>query len=333
MSFFQTVSNWLSGDYKVRGTQVSDNSIIQHVRVDIGTGTSEATLDSTGLPVSGEVVADAGTGWASATLVGDSLTGKEGLPIQVNNGGVAAWEVQPLTDTQLRASAVPISAASLPLPSGAATSANQTNGTQKAIIVDSTGAEMDLFKQGDNFAAGGDHGLMVLAVDSGTPQKYHPLQVDASEADGESNTKTRLSTESTLHTYNGSTWDRVRGDTTSGMWVNIKNSSLAVTGTFWQTTQPVSQLPLPAATNATAQLSLASAATAYQPTAPASPYLLVLSNNSDTDMKWGYATATATGILLPKSGGTVAMIMAASKAPYINCASAGKVCDYTTTVL
>lgn len=40
--------------------------------------------------------------------------------------------------------------------------------------------------------------------------------------------------------YNGTTWDRWRGDTTSGAWVNVKNSSIAVTGTFWQTTQPIS---------------------------------------------------------------------------------------------
>lgn len=40
--------------------------------------------------------------------------------------------------------------------------------------------------------------------------------------------------------WNGSSWDKVRGDTTLGLWVNLKNSSIAVTGTFWQGTQPVS---------------------------------------------------------------------------------------------
>ena len=44
--------------------------------------------------------------------------------------------VQGLTDTQLRASAVPVSAASLPLPTGAATSAAQTDGTQKTQLKD-----------------------------------------------------------------------------------------------------------------------------------------------------------------------------------------------------
>ena len=40
-----------------------------------------------------------------------------------------------LTDTQLRASAVPVSLASVPLPTDASTSANQTSGGQKTQIV------------------------------------------------------------------------------------------------------------------------------------------------------------------------------------------------------
>ncbi len=45
----------------------------------------------------------------------------------------------PLTDTQLRASAVPVSAATLPLPSLAATSTKQSDGTQKSQVVDGSG--------------------------------------------------------------------------------------------------------------------------------------------------------------------------------------------------
>lgn len=40
--------------------------------------------------------------------------------------------------------------------------------------------------------------------------------------------------------YNGATWDRMRGSIASGLLVNVSNASLAVTGTFWQATQPVS---------------------------------------------------------------------------------------------
>lgn len=45
----------------------------------------------------------------------------------------------PLTDTELRASAVPVSVASVPLPTGAATAANQTNNLQTTQIVDAGG--------------------------------------------------------------------------------------------------------------------------------------------------------------------------------------------------
>ena len=41
--------------------------------------------------------------------------------------------------------------------------------------------------------------------------------------------------------YDGATWDRMLGDSTNGLWVNLKASvPIAVTGTFWQATQPVS---------------------------------------------------------------------------------------------
>lgn len=40
--------------------------------------------------------------------------------------------------------------------------------------------------------------------------------------------------------YNGVTWDRVRGTIAGGVLTNISNASLAVTGTFFQATQPVS---------------------------------------------------------------------------------------------
>lgn len=53
MSFVQTVSNWLLGEYKVRTTQVADESQIQHMRLDIGDGATESTVSGTNpLPVS-----------------------------------------------------------------------------------------------------------------------------------------------------------------------------------------------------------------------------------------------------------------------------------------
>ncbi len=43
-----------------------------------------------------------------------------------------------------------------------------------------------------------------------------------------------------LAAFNGTTWDRLRDDTNKYLYVDVANSSLAVTGTFWQATQPVS---------------------------------------------------------------------------------------------
>jgi hypothetical protein len=135
------------------------------------------------------------------------------------------------------------------LPTGAATSANQTNGTQKSIIVDPTGAEMDLFKKDDNFASGGDHGLMILGVSGGTPQKYKPLKVETAGADGESNTNDRLVCEAYLAEFNGTTWDRVRGDITNGLDVDVTRSALP-TGAATS----ANQLPLAAGGHSTYHL-------------------------------------------------------------------------------
>lgn len=60
-----------------------------------------------------------------------------------------------------------------------ATATNQTNGLQKTMIVDSTGADMDLWHTGDTFTAAADHGLMILAVSDETPNKYRPIRSDA----------------------------------------------------------------------------------------------------------------------------------------------------------
>lgn len=48
-------------------------------------------------------------------------------------------------------------------------------------------------------------------------------------ADGISNTTTQLLTGGFGYFYNGTTWDRFRGDTTNGLWVNVKNTLTAVT--------------------------------------------------------------------------------------------------------
>jgi hypothetical protein len=65
MGVFQDVSNWLSGSYKVRTTKLSDAAQLQHVRLDVGTGTAESPVDSANpLPVA--IISGGGGGDASA---------------------------------------------------------------------------------------------------------------------------------------------------------------------------------------------------------------------------------------------------------------------------
>lgn len=108
----------------------------------------------------------------------------------------------PLTDAQLRAVAVPISVASLPLPAGAATSANQTSEIALLTTIDADTGNLDValstrLKPADTLAGV----TLVSAVTSIT----NP--VAASQ---------------------------------SGAWSISITGSVAVTGTFWQSTQPVS---------------------------------------------------------------------------------------------
>jgi len=123
---------------------------------------TDTELRATPVPVSGTVTANAGTGTfavsaaalplptGAATAALQTQPGVDIGDVTVNNAaGAAAVNIQdggnsitvdgPLTDAQLRASAVPVSATSLPLPTGAATAANQTTlGSQTTKINDGT---------------------------------------------------------------------------------------------------------------------------------------------------------------------------------------------------
>lgn len=73
-----------------------------------------------------------------------------------------------------------------------------------------------------------EHRQVVCIGDPSTAASV--VGVSTSFADAESNTQSALLTESYNAYFNGTTWDRARGDTTSGAWVNVKNTSLAVAG-------------------------------------------------------------------------------------------------------
>jgi len=76
------------------------------------------TIDSPQLP------AALGAGVEAGAILVTVATDSTGV-LSVDDGGGSLTVDGPLTDGQLRATAVPVSAASLPLPTGAATAANQ----------------------------------------------------------------------------------------------------------------------------------------------------------------------------------------------------------------
>lgn len=92
-------------------------------KVDGSAVTQPISAASLPLPSGASTSANQTTANSSLSSIDSKLTS----PITVSG---------PLTDTQLRASAVPISAASLPLPSGASTSANQTTANSSLSSID-----------------------------------------------------------------------------------------------------------------------------------------------------------------------------------------------------
>ncbi len=136
---------------------------------------------------------------------------------------------------------LPISAASLPLPTGAATAANQTS------VQGTAGAPAATVES-------------VQGVVGGTPVPVSGTfsigGTAANNADGVAAVGTGLGQQQEYpFLWNGATFDRWYGDKTNGAFVNIKTSvALPVTGTFFQATQPVSaaSLPLPSGASTSA---------------------------------------------------------------------------------
>jgi len=81
----------------------------------------------------------------------------------------------------------------------------------------------------------------------------------------------------------------------------------------------------PAGTGSNGSVTLTNADTAYAvpPTAPTKKYILVVYNNSDTDIYWGYENSASNGVIL-ESGEKVALDLGANQQVYCYCSSAGK---------
>lgn len=118
-------------------------------------------------------------------------------PLSLTTGGLLRVDASGTT--------VPISASSLPLPTGAATSANQTNASQKTQIVDGSGNIIASTSNALNVAitSGGGSG--------GTSSTFGSAFPSTGTAIGQSD---------------GTNMVAFRGDTTNGTFVNVKTSVL-----------------------------------------------------------------------------------------------------------
>jgi hypothetical protein len=100
----------------------------------------ESTTVQNGAGVSAVNIQDGGN---SITVDGTVNVGNFPATQNVNVTNASIAVTGPLTDTELRASAVPVSAASLPLPAGAATSALQTTGNSSLSSINTNIQEIN----------------------------------------------------------------------------------------------------------------------------------------------------------------------------------------------
>lgn len=121
-------------------------SVITDLNIRASNGDNIAIADQTGtnkmaVNADGSINVDAVIGGEVAIEVsaadGDNIAISDGVDTMAVNADGSINVLGPLTNTQLRASAVPVSATSLPLPTGAATSANQATEIASLSSIDS----------------------------------------------------------------------------------------------------------------------------------------------------------------------------------------------------
>lgn len=164
------------------------------------------------------------------------------------NGQIAPVSLTPAGAERVDGSAVtqPISAASLPLPAGAATAAKQpalgTAGTSSAdvITVQGRAAMTPILVDGSATTqpvtgtvtanAGANLNTSALLLDATYTGR---MPAGASPATGESNTNTALSRIGVYNfTFNGTTWDRWTGGVTANAGTNLNTSALFLDATY-----------------------------------------------------------------------------------------------------
>lgn len=226
------------GGFDGSAVQVLSTDASGELQIDVVSSAlpSGAATESTLSALSGKVPANLTVSSTRLLVDGSGVTQPVSGTVGVS-GSVAV--TGPLTNAELRASAVPVSAASLPLPAGAATSAVQTDGTQKTQLVDAAGDIADVKLLSVNLAST-DKGLVTNTIihgeTTGGGGGYVDVKVTPSGA---------LTVESTLSSLDAA----VLGQDTMA-------NSLPVVIASDQSTVPVSAASLPLPSGAATETTL-----------------------------------------------------------------------------
>lgn len=261
-----------------------------------GTVTSNQGAPGTTWPVNldgGYTQANQGTAaalsgaWPVEQTDGTNVLGTSSHPTRVDPTGTTT---QPVSGTFWQATQ-PISAASLPLPTSAATAANQTNVQGTAGSPATTVLSVQGVASGTAVPVSGTFWQSTQPVSAASL----PLPTGAASSANQTNgtQQTEINNGSNVAAVKAASTAAAAGDPALVVAVS-PNNSVAVTGTFWQTTQPVS-----------------GTVTANQGTANATPW------NENLAQVGGSSAATggASGSLA--IGGTVATNTAPTQNPVV----------------
>jgi hypothetical protein len=213
-------------------------------------GLTDAQLRASPVPVSASIDT---TGLATSAKQ-DTQTALL-TTIDTDTGNIATEVAGLLTDTELRATPVPVSGTVTATPTGTqnvdvtantiglATSANQTNGNQIAVAkgdvasgsADSgnpvkVGAKYNstqpTFTDGQRADMQVDsRGNLRMGLYANNTQTTASFKADNADADATSATANKLGVMSRGTVYNGTTWDRMKGDATDGLLVNLGSNN------------------------------------------------------------------------------------------------------------
>jgi len=162
-----------------RAATVVHREVVSIGSADDATPESIAKVDSTGSLRTVSTDA-AGTNQQAITAAGDAKITLDGETVAIAGTVPVSG---PLTDAQLRASAVPISAASLPLPAGAATAAAQLPNSHDVTVDNASGAAaVNIQDGGNSITVDGTVTANIVPVTSGGLTTFHLVSAGTTNA-------------------------------------------------------------------------------------------------------------------------------------------------------